>query len=50
MFQLFGKYHDMALGVKNPCHLNMAACFIKLKQYEDAITQCNIVSSFPTKE
>ncbi|XP_021765207.1 peptidyl-prolyl cis-trans isomerase FKBP42-like [Chenopodium quinoa] len=43
MFQLFGKYHDMALAVKNPCHLNMAACFIKLKQYEDAIMQCGIV-------
>ncbi|CAF2124776.1 unnamed protein product [Brassica napus] len=21
MFQLYGKYHDMALAVKNPCHL-----------------------------
>ncbi|KAF8396142.1 hypothetical protein HHK36_017755 [Tetracentron sinense] len=43
MFQLFGKYRDMALAVKNPCHLNMAACFIKLKRYKDAIEQCNIV-------
>lgn len=43
MFQLFGKYRDMALAVKNPCHLNMAACFIKLEQYEDAIMQCSIV-------
>lgn len=45
MFQLFGKYRDMALAVKNPCHLNMAACFIKLEQYEDAIMQCSIVST-----
>ncbi|XAR63457.1 Peptidylprolyl isomerase [Bertholletia excelsa] len=43
MFQLFGKYRDMALAVKNPCHLNMAACLIKLKRYEEAITQCSIV-------
>ncbi|KAM1158044.1 hypothetical protein ACFX1X_028890 [Malus domestica] len=43
MFQLFGKYRDMALAVKNPCHLNMAACFIKLKRYEEAIGQCSIV-------
>ncbi|RRT47286.1 hypothetical protein BHE74_00030769 [Ensete ventricosum] len=44
MFQLFGKYRDMALAVKNPCHLNMAACLIKLKRYEEAIGQCTIVS------
>lgn len=43
MFQLFGKYHDMAMAVKNPCHLNMAACLIKLKRYEEAIGQCTIV-------
>ncbi|KAF8395842.1 hypothetical protein HHK36_019796 [Tetracentron sinense] len=43
MFQLFGKYRDMALAVKNPCHLNMAACLIKLKRYEEAIGQCGIV-------
>ncbi|KAI3510851.1 hypothetical protein L1887_17988 [Cichorium endivia] len=43
MFQLFGKYQDMALGVKNPCHLNIAACLIKLKRYEEAIAQCAIV-------
>lgn len=43
MFQLHGKYHDMALSVKHPCHLNMAACLIKLKRYEEAIGQCNIV-------
>lgn len=43
MFQLFGKYRDMALAVKNPCHLNMAACLIKLKRYEEAIGQCSIV-------
>ncbi|KAM7264088.1 hypothetical protein ACFE04_001771 [Oxalis oulophora] len=43
MFQLFGKYRDMALAVKNPCHLNMAACLIKLKRYEEAIAQCGIV-------
>ncbi|XP_059649123.1 peptidyl-prolyl cis-trans isomerase FKBP42-like [Cornus florida] len=43
MFQLFGKYRDMALAVKNPCHLNMAACMIKLERYEEAIGQCSIV-------
>lgn len=43
MFQLFGKYRDMALAVKNPCHLNMAASLIKLKRYEEAIGQCSIV-------
>ncbi|CAA0833364.1 Peptidyl-prolyl cis-trans isomerase FKBP42 [Striga hermonthica] len=43
MFQLFGKYRDMALAVKNPCHLNMAACLIKCKRYEEAIAQCGIV-------
>ncbi|KAM1974147.1 hypothetical protein ACFX15_039083 [Malus domestica] len=42
MFQLFGKYRDMALAVKNPCHLNMAASFIKLKCYEETIGQCSI--------
>ncbi|XP_047161567.1 LOW QUALITY PROTEIN: peptidyl-prolyl cis-trans isomerase FKBP42, partial [Vigna umbellata] len=42
MFQLFGKYRDMALAVKNPCHLNMAACLIKLNRYEEAIGQCSI--------
>jgi hypothetical protein len=45
MFQLFGKYRDMALAVKNPCHLNMAACLIKLKRFDEAIAQCSIVSS-----
>ncbi|KAM2694721.1 hypothetical protein EV1_039305 [Malus domestica] len=43
MFQLFGKCRDMALAVKNPCHLNMAASFIKLKCYEETIGQCSIV-------
>ena len=46
MFQLFGKYRDMALAVKNPCHLNMAASLIKLKRYEEAIGQCTVVSIF----
>lgn len=45
MFQLFGKYRDMALAVKNPCHLNMAACLIKLKRYEEAIGHCGLVSN-----
>lgn len=45
MFQLFGKYRDMALSVKNPCHLNMAACLIKLKRYDEAIAHCGIVSN-----
>lgn len=44
MFQLFGKYRDMALAVKNPCHLNIAACLIKLNRYEEAIGHCSIVS------
>ncbi|XP_002962267.2 peptidyl-prolyl cis-trans isomerase FKBP42 [Selaginella moellendorffii] len=43
MFQLFGKYKDMANAVKNPCHLNMAACLLRLEQYEEAIGQCNVV-------
>ncbi|GLJ38061.1 hypothetical protein SUGI_0774740 [Cryptomeria japonica] len=43
MFQLFGKYKDMANAVKNPCHLNMAACLLKLNRYEDVIGQCNMV-------
>ncbi|XP_040994808.1 peptidyl-prolyl cis-trans isomerase FKBP42-like [Juglans microcarpa x Juglans regia] len=43
MFQLFGKYRDMALAVKNPCHLNMAACLIKLQRFDEAIMQCSIV-------
>lgn len=43
MFQLFGKYKDMATAVKNPCHLNMAACSLKLNRYQEAIGHCNIV-------
>ncbi|KAJ7519882.1 hypothetical protein O6H91_20G059300 [Diphasiastrum complanatum] len=43
MFQLFGKYKDMANAVKHPCHLNMAACFLKLQRYNEAIIQCNVV-------
>lgn len=43
MFQLFGKFRDMALAVKNPCHLNMAACLIKLKRYDEAIGHCSLV-------
>ena len=43
MFQLFGKYRDMALAVKNPCHLNMAACLVKLNRFDEAIVQCSIV-------
>lgn len=43
MFQLFGKYKDMANAVKNPCHLNMAQCLLKLNRYEEAIGQCNMV-------
>ncbi|XP_027113749.1 peptidyl-prolyl cis-trans isomerase FKBP42 isoform X1 [Coffea arabica] len=45
MFQLFGKYRDMALAVKNPCHLNMAASLIKLKRFDEAIMHCSIVLS-----
>ncbi|KAF6168376.1 hypothetical protein GIB67_018216 [Kingdonia uniflora] len=43
MFQLMGRYRDMALAVKNPCHLNLAACLIKLNRYEEAIGQCSTV-------
>eukprot|EP01018_Ginkgo_biloba_P000973 Gb_11891 [translate_table: standard] len=43
MFQLFGKYKDMANAVKNPCHLNMAACLLKLNRYEEVIGQCSMV-------
>ncbi|KAF3629519.1 Peptidyl-prolyl cis-trans isomerase FKBP42, partial [Capsicum annuum] len=43
MFQLFGKFRDMALAVKNPCHLNMAACLLKLQRYDEAIAQCSVV-------
>ncbi|CAI0442530.1 unnamed protein product [Linum tenue] len=43
MFQLFGKFRDMALAVKNPCHLNTAACLIKLMRYDEAIAQCSMV-------
>uniref|UniRef100_A0A7N1A2G6 peptidylprolyl isomerase n=1 Tax=Kalanchoe fedtschenkoi TaxID=63787 RepID=A0A7N1A2G6_KALFE len=44
MFQLFGKYRDMALAVKNPCHLNMAACLIRLQRFNEAIGHCHRVS------
>ncbi|KAM1443363.1 hypothetical protein ACFX2I_039650 [Malus domestica] len=50
MFQLIGKHRDMALAVENPCHLNMAASFIKLKRYVEAIGQCNIVSMLLSQE
>ncbi|KAG0555064.1 hypothetical protein KC19_12G141600 [Ceratodon purpureus] len=43
MFQLFGKYHDMAIAVKNPCHLNLAACFLKIHRFEEAIGHCSVV-------
>lgn len=43
MFQLFGKYKDNANAVKNPCHLNMAACMLKLNRYDDVIAQCSVV-------
>eukprot|EP00252_Welwitschia_mirabilis_P001541 TRINITY_DN1140_c0_g1_i1.p1 TRINITY_DN1140_c0_g1~~TRINITY_DN1140_c0_g1_i1.p1 ORF type:complete len:372 (+),score=104.82 TRINITY_DN1140_c0_g1_i1:254-1369(+) len=43
MFQLFGKYRDMAIAVKNPCHLNLAACLLRLNHYEEAVGHCNMV-------
>lgn len=43
MFQLFGKYHDMAIAVKNPCHLNLAACMLKIHRFEEAIGHCSVV-------
>lgn len=44
MFQLFGKYRDMANAVKNPCHLNLAACLLKIHRFEEAIGHCTVVS------
>ncbi|KAF6153890.1 hypothetical protein GIB67_023667 [Kingdonia uniflora] len=38
-----GDVLDMAMVVKNLCHLNIAACLIKLNRYEEAIEQCNII-------
>jgi hypothetical protein len=43
MFQLFGKYRDMANAVKNPCHLNLAACLLKLNRFEEVIGHCTVV-------
>ncbi|CAM6012542.1 unnamed protein product [Sphagnum balticum] len=43
MFQLFGKYRDMANAVKNPCHLNLAACLLKLHRFEEVIAHCTVV-------
>lgn len=43
MFQLFGKYHDMAIAVKNPCHLNLAMCMLKIHRFEEAIGHCSVV-------
>ncbi|KAH7279338.1 hypothetical protein KP509_37G015300 [Ceratopteris richardii] len=43
MFQLFGKYKDLADAVKHPCHLNMAACMLRLNRHEEAIMQCTMV-------
>lgn len=43
MFQLYGKYHDMAIAVKHPCHLNLAACLLKIHKFDEAIGQCAVV-------
>ncbi|GBG66625.1 hypothetical protein CBR_g66761 [Chara braunii] len=43
MFQLEGKYRDLANKARLPCHLNLAACYIKLKRHEEAIQHCNTV-------
>ncbi|CAM6121414.1 unnamed protein product [Calypogeia fissa] len=43
MFQLYGKYKDMADSVKIPCHLNMAASLLKLEKYNEAIGHCTTV-------
>ncbi|KAL5708197.1 Peptidyl-prolyl cis-trans isomerase fkbp42 [Ranunculus cassubicifolius] len=37
------KHREMVLGVKIPCHLNIAACFLKLKRYEETINHSNFV-------
>ncbi|KAF9596045.1 hypothetical protein IFM89_006972 [Coptis chinensis] len=39
----FQLYREMGLAVKNPCHLNMAACLLKLKRYEEAVVHCGTV-------
>lgn len=43
MFQLFGKYHEMAIAVKNLCHLNLAACMLKIHHFGEAIGHCSVV-------
>lgn len=43
MFQLYGKYHDMAIAVKHPCHLNLAACLLKIHKFHEAIGHCAVV-------
>jgi hypothetical protein len=49
MFQLFGKYRDMANAVKNPCHLNLAACMLKLHRFEEVIAHCTVVRRPPVR-
>eukprot|EP00897_Mesotaenium_endlicherianum_P005890 jgi/Mesen1/5329/ME000266S04519 len=43
MFQMFGKYRNMANAVRLPCYLNLAACFLKLNRFDDAIGHCSVV-------
>lgn len=43
MFQMFGKYRDMANAVRLPCVLNMAACHLKKGAFHEAIAQCSVV-------
>jgi hypothetical protein len=44
MFQLEGRYRDNADAVRIPCLLNIAACMLRLKRYNEATANCNMVS------
>lgn len=46
LFQLEGRYRENADAVRIPCLLNIAACMLKLKRYNEAIANCNAVSSW----
>ena len=49
MVQLHGPHADKAAAVKQPVHLNMAACQLKLKDWQGADWNCSQVAlSLPT--
>lgn len=43
MVQLHGPHADKAGSVKQPVHLNMAACQLKLKDWQGAVWNCSQV-------